>query len=224
MLDCEDGIVNMKLESLRIGQAREHDSPQGQWRTATHKDEVSGPLALGRLGLAGDEVADPENHGGPDKAVLAYSADHYPGWRVALGIEEFGNGALGENLSISGLAEPMVCLGDRYRLGTATVEVSQPRQPCWKQARRWGIADLVLQIVRSGKTGWYFRVLAEGEVDAGSAIELLERPFPDWTVARANEIYHFERSDRAAAQALHDVATLSESWKGSLARRIRGLG
>src|ERR1700680_3683799 len=111
-----------------------HDKP---WTTGFFKTPIEGPVFVGTTNLAGDGQADLINHGGVDKAVLAYSADHYPKWRDELHIPDMPFGAFGENLTISGLTEESVCIGDIFRVGSVKFEVSQPRQPCWKLARRW---------------------------------------------------------------------------------------
>lgn len=218
------GQTVIEIASVRTGKVRAHHSPVGLWETATFKDGVDGKLAMGRLGLAGDEQADRVSHGGVDKAVLAYASEHYQLWKQELGIKEFGLGALGENLCLKGQDEVDVCLGDRYRIGTAIVEVSQPRQPCWKQARRWGVTDLVLKVVESGRTGWYLRIIEPGEVEAGDTLALIERPEPDWTVAKANDILHHRKQDREAMLALKEVPSLADAWKRSLDRRLKALG
>lgn len=210
----------MKISTILIGQAQTHSSPEGPWLTATYKKPISGEIHLGAMGLEGDEHADRVNHGGRDKAVLAYAAEHYPWWQSELQREDFTGGALGENLVIEGGDEAALCLGDRYRIGEAIVEVSQPRQPCWKQARRWGIQNLVLQIVRCGRTGWYLRVLNEGSISVGDELRLIARPQPDWSIARANQLFHHRREDLEGMRELLEVPTLPESWKTTLTTRL----
>jgi MOSC domain-containing protein YiiM len=107
----------------------------------------------------------------------------------------------------------------RLNLGTALIQLSQPRQPCWKLGRRWRIRDLARRVQQSGRTGWYFRVLREGGVEAGQSFQLHERPHPEWTVAAANEVMHLRQHDLAAARALADCPALAASWRESLARR-----
>ena len=207
----------MRVESVQIGQVQD----LGDWTTATYKYQVPGPVFVHSLGLAGDEFANTKNHGGIDKAVLAGSAAQYPLWRQETGNPDWTGGALGENLTILGLDEATVCVGDTWRFGeTLTLQISQPRQPCWKQAKRWGIKDLVVQMIETGRTGWYHRVLTEGPVSPGDEVSLLTRPHPDWTVARANQVMHAEKSNAALAQALCGLAELSASWKHELGRRF----
>ena len=171
----------MRILSIQVGLPKVYAAAalhEGSWTTATYKEHASGPLRLTFLGLEGDGQADLENHGGRDKAVLAYAQKHYPLWQAELGIPTFTIGALGENLTLEGGAEEDVCIGDQYAVGDALVEVSQPRQPCWKQALRWGIKDLVPRIVKAGRTGWDLRVLREGTVEEEMDLRLLQRPNP----------------------------------------------
>jgi len=210
------------LLSIQVGLPRQLgvegalDPMDRPWTTGFFKEPVEGPIWLGRTNLVGDGQADRKNHGGPDKAVLAYSAEHYPIWRAELNRPDLPYGAFGENFTIAGLTEETVCIGDVYAIGGVRVQVSQPRQPCWKIARRWRIKDLTARVRETGRTGWYLRVLEEGYVEAGMPVELLERPFPQWTVARATGIMHRCREDREAAVALAACPALSAAWRESL--------
>jgi MOSC domain-containing protein YiiM len=197
-----------------------HDKP---WTTGFFKTPVGGPVFVGSTNLAGDGQADLKNHGGVDKAVLAYSADHYPKWRDELHLPDMRYGAFGENLTIAGLNEESVFLGDIYRIGKVTFEVSQPRQPCWKLARRWRMHELTGTVVRNGRSGWYLRVLEEGWIEAQMPVELVERPNPMWSVARANEILHHRRTDLPLTLALADVSSLADSWVEELLERAERL-
>ena len=150
-------------------------------------------MFVGATNLEGDGQADLENHGGVDKAVLAYSADHYDKWRHELGMD-MPHGAFGENLTIAGLNERSVHIGDVFGIGEARFEVSQPRQPCWKLARRWRMHELPGLVVQNGRSGWYLRVLKPGRIARQMPVTLLERPNPEWSIARANQIlYHGRR-------------------------------
>lgn len=209
-----------RVVSLQVGLPRVMD-PHGQpWTTATFKDPVLGKVALSREGLAGDGHADLVNHGGIDKAVLVYSDEHAERWRRELFPEALPAGAFGENLTVQGLTEATVCVGDVFQVGSARVQVSQPRQPCWKQARRYGMNDLVVRIVRTGRTGWYLRVLTEGHVEAGDVMTLLERPHPEWTVERANQVMHVAKTNRELSLELAACPALAQSWVTSLRNRF----
>ena len=224
------------LVSIQVGLPRWHGRPGADdpmdrpWETGFFKQVVEGPRWLGRTNLVGDGQADLVNHGGPDKAVLCYAASHYPGWRAELERPDpsassgqvLPHGAFGENFTIEGLTEETVCVGDSYRVGEAIVQVSQPRQPCWKLAWRWRMKELTALVERSGRTGWYVRVLDEGEVCAGQPLKLLERPYPEWTVARASQVMRGRRQDPEAAGALAACELLAASWRDRLAEAAAG--
>lgn len=192
------------------------------WTTGFFKEPVDGPRMLRKTNLEGDGQADLVHHGGVDKAVLAYSAQHYPAWRPSMNQPSLPFGAFGENFTVNGLTEADVCIGDVWRVGDdAVVQVSQPRQPCWKLARRWRFKSLPLDVQESGRTGWYFRVLAEGIVAAGMRLVLVERSHPEWSVARANDVMHNRKSDVETSLALAAVPPLSESWRTTLTQRAQ---
>ena len=206
-----------RVVSLNVGQAETRDDGRA-WRSAIWKRPSAEPLALGLEGLAGDQQANRTVHGGPDKAVCVYSADHTPWWRDTLGAADWGPGAVGENFTVEGQAEDVVCVGDVYEVGTALVQVSQPRSPCRTLARRWRRPDLPKRVVQSGKSGWYLRVLREGRVAAGDALVLVERPHPEWTIDRVNRVsYGLDPDvDPDDAPVLASVAALAASWRESL--------
>lgn len=190
--------------------------------SAIAKAPLEGRVAVTALGIAGDEQADRVHHGGPDKAIHHYPADHYPLWREELGDHSLLDvaGAFGENLSTRGLRETGVCIGDLYRLGTAVVEVSQGRQPCWKQGHRFGRPEVTARMVATRRAGWYYRVLESGWLAAGDTIDLLERPLPDWTVARVFGllIAGDHKHDPAAVAALAALDVLAQPWRSRAAQ------
>ena len=221
--------ISAILDSIQVGlptnygfeDARDvHDEP---WTTGFFKTPVEGPVFAGATNLAGDGQADLVNHGGIDKAVLAYSADHYPKWREELNMPGMPYGAFGENLTITGLSEKSVCIGDIFRIGEVTFEVSQPRQPCWKLARRWRMHELTGLVVRNGRSGWYLRVLEEGWIEARMPVTLIERTNPDWPIARANEILYYHRKDLPLTIELAAVPGLADSWVQELEERAEHL-
>lgn len=213
------------LLSIQVGRPAEHgtegtaDPMDRPWTSGFVKSPVAGPVRLGMTNLDGDAQADLVNHGGVDKAVCCYPAVHYKPWVRELGLPELPFGSFGENFSVDGLAETDVCIGDVWRVGEAVVQVSQPRQPCWKLARRWKIKDLALRVQESGRTGWYFRVRVEGVVAPNTPMTLVERPVPRWTVARANEVMHERKADRILAAELAALPSLSASWRATLTKR-----
>jgi MOSC domain-containing protein YiiM len=202
------------------GAANPHDM---FWTTGFFKTHVDGPVFAGSTNLAGDGQADLKHHGGVDKAVLAYGAEHYPKWRDELNMPDMPHGAFGENLTIEGMSEESVCIGDILRIGPVTFEVSQPRQPCWKLARRWRLHALTEYVVRNGRTGWYLRVMEEGWIEAGMPVGLIERPNPEWPVARANDILHHRKKDLLLTLELAGVPGLANSWVEELMERAEQL-
>lgn len=189
------------------------------WRTSFFKYPVDGTRRVSWTNVDGDGQADTNAHGGPEKAVLAYSADHYQDWNMELPEVGFGPGAFAENLSISGLSEASVCLGDTWQIGDVILQVNQPRIPCWKISWRWRVSDLTLRVQQSRRTGWYHRVLQEGDIEAGMEAALLERPHPDWTIARCNEVMHVYKQDRDLAAELASLPELAESWRERMQKR-----
>lgn len=204
----------------QLGSAHAAGSLDQPWISGIVKKPIFGPVTVGRLNLEGDGQADLIHHGGPDKAVLAYSADHYSSWRSELEIDKLHYGAFGENLTIQGLAEQDVCIGDIWRSNDVLFQVSQPRQPCWKLGRRWRRADLPRRVVQSGRCGWYLRVLQEGTIEYGMRITLEERPYPQWTITRTATLRHDKQADRDALAALADLGELASDWRDEFARRV----
>jgi MOSC domain-containing protein YiiM len=214
--------VAATLVSLQVGLPRtvkSSEEAEHVWTTGFFKTPTTLSLWLGRLNLDGDGQADLQNHGGPEKAVNVYPAEHYPYWAQTIGLADLQPGSFGENFTIEGLLESDVCIGDVFEVGDALIQVSQPRQPCWKLARRWRIKDLALRVQETGRTGWYFRVLREGHVQAGHTLALRERLCPQWTVAAANEIMHDHKGDADTIQNLADCSYLASRWQTKLKRR-----
>ncbi len=209
---------------LQVGRPARHAMRSGRtYVTGFWKSAVDGPRWLSPRGVDGDGQADLVHHGGSHKAILLYAVEHYATWSAELGVEPFPCGGFGENASVRGVTEEDVCIGDLWRVGEALVEVSQPRQPCWKLDERWGRSDLVERTEATGRTGWYHRVVEEGFVGAGDRLELVDRPRPEWSVARANEVMHRRPNDRELSAELGAVPELSPSWRLRLAARLEGV-
>jgi MOSC domain-containing protein YiiM len=201
----------MAVRLLSIGRPQKEIFQGREWMTGICKKPNAGPRLLTRQGFEGDGVGDLKHHGGFDKAVCVYGIEHYPYWEAVLGIT-LPPAAFGENLSVQGMREEDVCIGDVYCIGTAEVQVSQPRQPCRTLAARYGRDDLVKLVVDSGRTGWYFKVVSEGRIQTGDGISLLEREPRGVSVAFANQIYHHDRKDREGIETVLSVPALSASW------------
>lgn len=190
-------------------------------RSAIAKQAVAGPVPVDAAGLQSDEQGDTRIHGGPDKAVHQYPLGHYALWRSEIGALRMLEqpGAFGENIASTGMAEADLCWGDRVRMGSVLLEVTQTRQPCWKLNTRFGLPDMALRLQRTGRTGWYYRVLQPGTVQAGDAIALVARPYPAWPLARVIEVLYHRMLDAAL---LREVAALPlpPSWQKLVARRL----
>ena len=219
--------MTARVETICIGQIRQYgcadaiDPLDRLWATAFFKTPVVGRVSIGVGGITGDAQADRVHHGGPDKALLAYSADHVRAWESELGEAEIPDGGFGENLTCTGFSETYVCIGDRWRVGEVLLEVTQPRQPCWKLGRRWRRPELVKRIVETGRTGWYLRVVETGQLAAPIGIDLVDRPHPDWTIDRANDIFYRGRGNAAAVEELAALPQLSSAWRDELAKHLQ---
>lgn len=189
------------------------------YQSGIFKEQVEGRIWLGEENLAGDGQADLQNHGGPYRAVLGYSAEHYPVWRDELAMPDLPYGAFGENFTISGLDEETVCVGDIYAIGEVKLQVSQPRQPCWKLARRWNMKDLTARVYDHGWGGWYMRVLQQGYVEANTPVLLETRPMPGFDIAFVNALMNQQLDDPRAVAELAACKSLSPGWRDTFAER-----
>lgn len=212
-----------KLLSIQVGKPKDHGadsiSKKG-WTSGIFKEQVTGSVRLNPLNLEGDGQADLQAHGGPFRAVLGYSAEHYPVWREELNMPDLPYGAFGENFTISGLDDETVCLGDVYALGDVRLQVAQPRRPCYKLARRWQIKDLTARVELRQWGGWYHRVLQTGMVEAGMEIELLERPYPEFPMTYVNALLSKDIDEPEDVARLADVEVLSTMWREIFARYV----
>ena len=206
--------MSFPIRALLAGRVQPLSRGEG---SAIAKRPLSGAVQIGLFGIIGDEQADQVHHGGRDKALHHYPFDHYARWREDApdAVLLHAAGAFGENISTTGLDEDTVCIGDRFRLGSALVEVSQARQPCWKQGDRLAWTTLPDLMVREGRSGWYYRVLEPGQAQAGDDLILINRPFPDWTARRVFDLLvgGKYKEDRAALAVLSEMHVLFEGWR-----------
>lgn len=218
-------MITTLINSLLIGGPKAFRSDGTM--SAMARDAVDRPVMLRKLGFEGDQVADPTVHGGVDKAVHFYPAEHYPRWVayfVARGFEPHpllqAAGAFGENISASGLTEEKVRIGDRFRIGKATVEVAQGRQPCWKIDHHFNVRGLTAAVIETGRCGGYFRVLEEGLVAPMDRIEQVEQAAHDWTIERVFRLLigGGHKTDAAGVKELAAMETLADSWRQRAAK------
>lgn len=212
----------MRVISVNVGQPR-----PVQWNgrtvlTGIFKAPVAGRVLMRALNLDGDRQADLSVHGGPDKAVYVYPSEHYDFWREELPGTDLPWGAFGENLTSEGWEEYEVHVGDRFRIGTAEVVVTQPRMPCFKLGIKFGREDIVPRFLESGRPGFYLRVLEEGEVEAGDAMERIQEDPHRITVVDIVRLY-LDRDGSAGRDLLESavrVEALSPAWREGFARRL----
>jgi len=181
--------------------------------TAIFKKPVTGRIILRTLNLEGDRQADLSVHGGPNKAVYGYASEHYEFWRQELPDAKLPWGAFGENFTTEGLREEELHVGDRFRVGSATLMVRQPRMPCYKLAAKFQRDDMIEKFLGSGRSGFYFSVEAEGEVGEGDSFELVSRNDDGITIAEMNRLFVREKYNRDLLQKATATAALPEDWR-----------
>jgi len=209
--------------SVQVGREAELRWHGADIGSAIVKTPVDGAVAVSFEGLAGDEQAGRPIHGGPDKALCCYPTEHRARWKPVLG-REHPPGGFGENLALAGLVERDVSIGDIFDVGTARVQVSQPRAPCFKLAARWGVKDLPAIMASEGISGWYLRVVSEGEISAGDELRKVEQG-SEVTIAEVMRVtYGSGRDDAAAIRRVLDVDELAEAWYEALVHLSRGRG
>ncbi|XOK63967.1 MOSC domain-containing protein [Paenibacillus elgii] len=212
----------IKIVSLNVGKPQSVPFEKKEVSTGIYKHPVEGEVFLTSLNFDGDGQADLVHHGGIDKAVCVYPYEHYAYWAKQLG-RELQYGAFGENLTTQGLLEDDVCIGDTFKVGSAVLQVSQPRQPCFKLSVKYGVPELPLMVQNTGYTGYYFRVLQEGNVAAGDELILLERHQHGRTVTFGNRMMHHEKNNAEGMRALLAVDQLSDSWRKTFEKRLGGI-
>jgi len=214
----------MKIISLNVGLPREVLWHGRSVTTGIYKEPVGGRVALRKLNLDGDRQGDLTVHGGESKAVYCYPAEHYEYWKKELPGRELTVGMFGENFTVRGLLEKDVHLGDRFRVGSAEVVVTQPRLPCYKLGVRFGSDDMVKRFLASGRGGFYLAVTREGEVGAGDQITLSSRDANAVPVPEITRLYVSRRwgtQDLASLQRAMQIAALPEDWKHYFRERMR---
>ncbi|WP_433946448.1 MOSC domain-containing protein [Paenibacillus sp. SN-8-1] len=213
---------NSNILSINVGTPQQLQYNNKQVMSGIYKMQVDEPLFLSFLNLEGDEQADLKHHGGKDKAICVYAHEHYPYWENLLG-RTLGLGAFGENLTIQGWIEKDLCIGDVFKFGEATVQISQPRQPCYKLSARYNAPDIPVKMQESGNTGFYLRVLQEGYVKRQDGLTLLTPHPKGITLAFANQIMHLDKENSEGIKRILEVDALSSSWRATFEKRLNGL-
>ena len=204
--------------SLYTGQSGNHYG----LKTAINKQKVKGTLFLSETGFTGDECADIRHHGGPDRAIHHYPEEHYQYWKKRYpGVHKSWLApGMGENISTRGFTENNVCIGDRFSLGTAVIEISQPRSPCFKLNRKWGIESFSADMQKLGYCGWLYRVIEEGTVTAEDQLFFMERPEQSISVQEVSDIFFNTPMDEEKLTRLLKLDNLSASWTDKIKKRL----
>lgn len=218
--ETEREVEHMEVISLNVGLPRDVIWKGRTVTTGIFKEPVDGAARLRKLNLDGDRQADLSVHGGPEKAVYAYSSEHYAYWRGELGRPELTWGMFGENFTTDGLLEKETNIGDTFRIGSALVMVTQPRMPCYKLGIKFGRDDILKRFLSSLRSGFYFSVLEEGEVAAGDEIKLVARDANNVNVEDITKLYSTERDNDALKRRAIEVEALPVSWRNFFLKQL----
>ncbi|ACZ11068.1 MOSC domain-containing protein [Sulfurospirillum deleyianum] len=219
--------MEAKVISLQTGRVQHYGDAnkttffEKAWQSGFLKEPCEGKVHVGFMGLEGDEVADRLHHGGIHKALFANSYENYPHWAEFLALPSLPYGALGENLTLSGLHESSVMLGDIHTIGSAILQVSQPRKPCWKISRRWNHPTFTHEIFTSGLSGWYYTVLREGELQAGESVSVQRGRGDAISIWEANEAFKEPNLHAKTLEAILNIPSLAPSYYESIEKRLR---
>ncbi len=211
--------MKARILEICVGKPREIEVNGELVSSGIFKEQVQGSVPLTLLNLEGDQQANLKFHGGRSKAVYVYSATHYPYWQEALGCGSMESSQFGQNITVDGLADDEVRIGDVFQLGTATVEVAQPRIPCAKLGVRVGDADFSAKFLLAGRLGYYLYVIEGGELAAGDTMQLIQRPDHEITVTDVWKTTFTQQRDLDVARQVMQFPHVDEGWK----KRLRAL-
>lgn len=214
----------MKIISVNVGLPRlvlRNDEPVS---TGIFKEPVAGRVKVRTLNLDGDRQADLSVHGGPEKAIYVYPSEHYDFWKHELPDMDLPWGVFGENLTTTGLLETETNIGDKFRVGTIEVMVTQPRMPCYKLGIRFGRVDMIKRFLVSERSGFYLSVLKEGEIGAGDEFQLLEKNDSGVRVVDITRLYSSEKENVALLRRAIATQALPENWRDYFQQRLENIG
>ncbi len=213
----------MKIASLNIGKIQEFKKGDQTVTSGINKTPTNQRLKVGHLGIEGDEIADLTVHGGKEKAVYAYPFEHYQYWKDKLDRQDLGPGIFGENLTVTGYLEDSVYLGDVFKAGSATLQVTIPRQPCFKLNLKFNDNSMVKQFLSSGKSGYYFKVLEEGTVEAGNEFKEVKSSNSGISIADFNHLYAIDRNNVELLQKAIQSKYIPERYRLRFEERLNTL-
>ena len=215
------GEADLKIVALNIGKITSMDCNGKAESTAIFKMPVKEKVWLTKTGFVGDEQADLKHHGGEDKAVCVYSYEHYAYWETVFGAP-LPNAAFGENLTVQGMLESELHIGDIFQIGEALVQITQPRQPCYKLIARYGIKEFPIHMQDKGYTGFYLRVLKEGYIDGNSNITRVTLDENQISIDFANQMMHHDQQNFSEIKKILTVDALSANWRKTFMKRLEG--
>jgi len=210
----------MKLISINVGLPRDVLWKDRVVTTGIFKTPVSGPVRVEKLNLEGDQQADLTVHGGLDKAVYVYPAEHYDYWRAELPEMELPWGMFGENFTVTGFSEDNTCIGDQFQIGSARFAVAQPRLPCYKLGVKFGRDDILKRFLQSGRLGFYFSVIEEGEVNAGDDVQLVQRNSAQISVSDIARLYVMRDDLADLRRRAAELEALPKSWRDYFLKQL----
>ena len=210
-----------KMVSTQISKVKKIDDGERVWETGSFKDNTIDVLDVTFDGITGNEVSDLKHHGGPHKAIFANAQSNYPIWAKYLGKDTLEYGALAENLTLSNLNEDNVCIGDIHQIGSVILEVSQPREPCWKIGQKFKHKEFTKYIYDSGETGWYYRVLEEGKFRVNDDVLLIKKASDSFTIRQANYILRNPLENEEQSNKLLTLEVLGKPFEKSLTKKIK---
>lgn len=211
--------MNYKVISINAGKVEQVTYQRKELSTGIYKKPVERRVYVSSLNIEGDQQADLVNHGGYNQAICVYPYDHYKYWEDNTG-KELVPGAFGENFTVSGLTEDIACIGDIFQIGEATVQVSQPRQPCFKLGHKFGIAGMPVKVQETGYTGFYFRVLKEGFIEPGQSLKLVEKDPLALSISFINSIKYHDTNNQEGIRKILQSDKLSETWVNVFKARL----
>jgi MOSC domain-containing protein YiiM len=210
----------MRLLSINVGQPRDVESRGEVVRTSIFKEPVLGRVRVRRLNIDGDQQSDLTVHGGVDKAVYVYPSEHYPFWREELQRTDLSWGAFGEKLTTVGLDETNMHIGDRLRVGSAELVVTQPRMPCYKLGIRFGRLDILKRLLQSERTGFYLAVTAEGDIEPGDPVEVIGRDPEAISVRDVVSLYASNSGNQDLLRRASNLPSLPQHWRHYFGERL----
>ncbi|MBP9479418.1 MAG: MOSC domain-containing protein [Sebaldella sp.] len=211
----------MKIISLNYGKKKTYDFSGKIIESAFMKKPVFTDVHINKLGIIGDEQADEKHHGGDDKAICLYPFEHYAYWENRLN-KKLDICSFGENITIEGLKEDSLYIGDTLKIGEIILEISQPRQPCYKLAYFYNTPELPIWVQETGYTGYYARVLKEGTINSNDKVSIIERDPLKISIEFANQIMHHDKKNTEAIRKILEVKALSKSWRASFEKMLSG--